>query len=278
MKRKGYHRPTIEDLVELSGIETLHPGGFALSARTAEMSGMKPGLRVLDVSSGRGTQALYYAREFGVHVTGIDISGEMAASARTAAENAGLSDSVTFCLGDSQSLPFPDNSFDIVVNECAVGIPDDSQKVIDEMVRVAKPGGSIAIHESTWRKMLSGAEKEDIAERYGTTPLEYAEWLSMLQKAGVCDIRTEFDRWSEPDMFWNVRRDRIVRHYSKILTLPERLRTVKRVFRSHGLRGVGKAFENERRFYRAVIERKLGYCLYTGIKAAPVHGALTERM
>lgn len=41
MKRKGIHRPTIEDCVEMSGIETLHPGGFALTRRTAELAGLK---------------------------------------------------------------------------------------------------------------------------------------------------------------------------------------------------------------------------------------------
>jgi hypothetical protein len=33
MKRQGLHRPTIEDVVEISGIETLHPGGFPLTLR-----------------------------------------------------------------------------------------------------------------------------------------------------------------------------------------------------------------------------------------------------
>lgn len=73
MKRKGIYEPTIEVIVELAGIETLHPGGFSLTQRTAELANLKQGLKVLDVSSGRGTQSIYYAKEFGVNVTGIDI-------------------------------------------------------------------------------------------------------------------------------------------------------------------------------------------------------------
>jgi len=49
MKRKGIHRPTIEDIIELSGIEALHPGGMALTKRTAELAALKPGLKILDV-------------------------------------------------------------------------------------------------------------------------------------------------------------------------------------------------------------------------------------
>lgn len=82
MKRSGAHRPTIEEVVEISGIETLHPGGFALTRRTAEVAAMRPGLDVLDVSSGRGTQAVFYAREYGVRVMGVDIAPDMVGTAR----------------------------------------------------------------------------------------------------------------------------------------------------------------------------------------------------
>jgi SAM-dependent methyltransferase len=193
MKRQNIHRPTVEDAIEIGGIEILHPGGFKLTERTAELCELKKGLKVLDVSSGRGTQSIYYARIFGVNVTGLDISQDMVATATQRAKNEGLTGQVQFVLGDSQNLPFPDNSFDVVINECAVGIPDDSQKVLDEMLRVVKPNGAVAIHESTWRKKLTGSEKQEIAERYGTTPLEFSEWTEMLQKAGTINIISEFD-------------------------------------------------------------------------------------
>ena len=37
MKRKGIHKPTVEDAIEISGIEILHPGGHELTKRTAEL-------------------------------------------------------------------------------------------------------------------------------------------------------------------------------------------------------------------------------------------------
>ena len=82
MKRTGIHKPTIEDVLELSGIELMHPGGVALSRRTAELCGLKPGLKMLEVSSGRGTQAIQCAKEFDVEIVGIDIDKEMVAQAR----------------------------------------------------------------------------------------------------------------------------------------------------------------------------------------------------
>ena len=266
MKRKGTHKPTIEDIIELSGVETLHPGGFALTKRTAEIAALKPGMKVLDVSCGRGTQSIFYAKEYGAEVTGLDLSEEMISVSYENAKNEGLEGKLTFKLGDSQDLPFEDNTFDVVINECAVGIPDDSQKVLDEMVRVAKNGGVIVIHESTWRKKLSDNEKEEFSERYGTTPLEYDEWISMLQKAGVSEIITEFDKWSKPEMFWKIRKDREVKNFADILTRSELNKTIKIIAEQYGDQGVGKAFENQQIFAKAVLDGNLGYCLFKGIK------------
>ena len=266
MKRKGIHTPTIEDIVELSGIEALHPGGMALTKRTAELAALKPGLKVLDVSSGRGTQSIFYAQQYGVNIVGLDISDEMISTAKKNAKKEGVKSLVSFKKGDSQNLPFDDETFDVVINECAVGIPDDSQKVLNEMVRVAKPGGIIVIHESTWREKLSIEEKEEISERYGTTPLEYEEWKAMLIKAGVDEIITEFDEWSKPEMFWKIRKDRDVKNFSKILTSEEMGKTIEIITKKYGQDGVKKALENQKIFFQAVSGGKIGYCLFKGIK------------
>jgi ubiquinone/menaquinone biosynthesis C-methylase UbiE len=266
MKRMGLYRPTIEEAIEISGIETLHPGGFALTKRTAELAELREGLTVLDVSSGRGTQSLYYAKEFGVRVTGIDISEEMVQTAARNAGREGLEGKAQFKIGDSQDLPFEDNRFDVVINECAVGIPDDSQKVLNEMVRVARSGGRILIHESTWRRNLSVEGKVDFAERYGTTPLELSEWVAMLEKAGAKNIVYESDQWSKPEMFWKIRKDRDVKHWFFTMTIPEKLQTMKKIFQKFGSKGVLTVLRNERLFYKTVLEGKLGYALFKGEK------------
>jgi SAM-dependent methyltransferase len=268
MKRKGIYCPTIEDLVELSGIETLHPGGMALTQRTGQVAELASGKKILDVSSGRGTQAIYYAQAFDVEVVGIDLSEEMISAAEGNAAAAGVVGRVRFRVGDSQELPFDAGMFDSAINECAVGIPDDSQAVLNEMVRVTKPGGIVAIHESTWKQELASEEKEEFSERYGTTPLEFEEWKRMLETAGLVEIHWEFDQWSKPEMFWKIRKDRDVPSHSRVFTLGERLRTLVRVVSKHGIRGAITALQNERIFYKAVLSGKLGYCLFWGRKPA----------
>jgi ubiquinone/menaquinone biosynthesis C-methylase UbiE len=266
MKRKGLHKPTVEDAIEISGIEILHPGGHELTKRTAELTELKEGMNVLDVSSGRGTQAIYYAKIFGVNVTGLDISEEMIKTAIKKSVESGVSDKVKFVLGDSQNLPFNDNTFDVVINECAVGIPDDSQKVINEMLRVVKPNGAVAIHESTWKKPLTEKEKNEILERYGTTPMELTEWKEMLEIAGASSLVFEFEQWSKPEMFWNIRKDRKVKNYKSVMSIREKIITASRVFKIYGLKGVIKVFENEKYFFRTVLRGELGYALFKGVK------------
>lgn len=266
MKRKGIHKPTCEDAIEISGVETLHPGGFELTKRTAQLCNLQKGLKVLDVSSGRGTQAIYYGKVFNVHVTGLDISKDMVDTATQRAKDAGMSENVKFVIGDSQNLPFESNTFDVVINECAVGIPDDSQKVLDEMYRVVKPQGAIAIHETTFRKQLSESKKEEISERLGTTPLELHEWNHMLEKAGISNIISESDKWSKPNMFWEIRKDRHVSNYKQVLSFSEKIRTAYRIYRTYGFKGVYKAYQNGKLMYESLLNGDLGYALFKGVK------------
>lgn len=266
MKRRGIYKPTIEDAVEISGIEILHPGGFELTKRTAELAKLKPGLKILDVSSGRGTQSIYYAKEYNVDVTGIDLDDEMLKTATLNTEKEILESNVRFQKADSQNLPFQDNMFDVVINECAVGIPDNSQKVIDEMIRVVKKGGLILIHESTWKSKLTPSEKEEISERYGTTPLELSEWRQMLENSGAVNIYYEFKEWSKPEMFWKIRKNRNVKHWLFTMTIKEKILTAIRIYTKYGLKGIVTVFKNEKVFYKAVLDGKIGYALFRGEK------------
>ncbi len=70
--------PTIEDALEISGIEVLlHPGGYELSRGIGDIADIK-GKKVLDVACGRGAFACYYARNFSTGVIGVDINPEHA--------------------------------------------------------------------------------------------------------------------------------------------------------------------------------------------------------
>jgi SAM-dependent methyltransferase len=88
------------------------------------------------------------ARARGAAVTGLDLTPELLTVARARAADAGYDD-ITWREGDAEDLPFPDGSFDIVVSSCGLMFAPDQQKVANEVARVTRRGGRIAIQAWT---------------------------------------------------------------------------------------------------------------------------------
>jgi arsenite methyltransferase len=133
------------DLVALLLGDAYHPGGLALTRHLAGLLALTPGDRVLDVASGRGTTALMLAKEYGVHVDGVDLSAANVALAQGAASAVGLAGQVAFTVGDAEQLPCPDAVFAAVVCECAFCTFPDKPTAAAELVRVLRPGGRVGI-------------------------------------------------------------------------------------------------------------------------------------
>ena len=103
--------------------------------------------RVLDVGSGIGGTSRCLAREFDCRVTGIDLTEEYCSAAAMLSARIGLAELVDYRQGDATNLPFPDVSFDIEWTEhAAMNIPD-KPRLYEEVCRVLKPGGTLAIYD-----------------------------------------------------------------------------------------------------------------------------------
>ncbi|MFH0875799.1 MAG: class I SAM-dependent methyltransferase [archaeon] len=107
-----------------------------------------PGLKVLDAMCGPGRHVIQLARK-GFDVTGNDYNAHMVSTVRQSLENEGLTARLTN-YDVIESTEFPDGEFDYVFSMFhSLGtIPggENRQYAVDEMARVLKPGGSIAIH------------------------------------------------------------------------------------------------------------------------------------
>src|SRR5262245_4021549 len=108
-----------------------------------------PGVPVLDCCTGTGDLALAYDRAGRGRspIVGSDFCHEMLRVGRTKVRKAGALDRITLIEGDTQRLPLPSDTFGVVT--VAFGLRNVSNTVqgIDEMVRVAHPGGRVAILE-----------------------------------------------------------------------------------------------------------------------------------
>ena len=136
---------------------------FAGVANPWELGRLSPGSRVLDVGSGAGTDSLIAAQMVGKqgHVTGIDMTPEMLAKARTAAAEMGVS-TIEFLESEAERLPFPDESFDVVISNGVIDLIPDKEAVFGELFRVLAPGGRIQIADVTIQNPVSAEGRRNI--------------------------------------------------------------------------------------------------------------------
>ena len=137
----------------------------SVAPRLVKLAGITRGAKVLDVGCGTGVVALTAAR-LGAEVTGIDFTPELVAHARENASLMGLE--LVLQEGDAEALAFADATFDVVVSQFAHMFAPRPEVAIKEMLRVLKPGGTIAF--STWPPEHFVGGMFAIVGKYGPPP------------------------------------------------------------------------------------------------------------
>jgi ubiquinone/menaquinone biosynthesis C-methylase UbiE len=122
--------------------------GTPVSADLLRTADLREGERVLDVACGTGLIARLAAEQVGPagSVTGIDIAPDMIDVARATSATAG--GSIEWHVGDAVSLPFPDDSYDVVLCQLGLMFMEDRPAAVAEMRRVLVPGGRLVISTS----------------------------------------------------------------------------------------------------------------------------------
>jgi len=123
---------------------------------TTETVPPEPGVPVLDCCTGTADLALAYDRAGGglSPVIGADFCHEMLHLGNAKVRKAGAVGRVSLLEGDAQRLPLPSNTFGVVTVAFGLRNVADTARGIDEMIRVAKPGGKVAILEFSRPKGL----------------------------------------------------------------------------------------------------------------------------
>ena len=113
-----------------------------VAEQLAEAAALQPGWRVLDVATGSGNAAIAASRH-GATVVGVDYVPALLEDARRRARAEWLD--VEFVKGDAEALPFATDSFDAVMSVFGAMFAPDHERAAAELVRVTRPGGTIAL-------------------------------------------------------------------------------------------------------------------------------------
>jgi demethylmenaquinone methyltransferase / 2-methoxy-6-polyprenyl-1,4-benzoquinol methylase len=116
---------------------------------TLSQTGLRPGMRALDVAGGTGDLAAGMARQVGA--TGLvvlsDINAAMLAHGRDRLLDNGLARNVRCAIADAERLPFPTASFDCITIGFGLRNVTNKQAALASMHRVLKPGGQLLVLE-----------------------------------------------------------------------------------------------------------------------------------
>lgn len=144
-------------------------GGRILAAEHVNAQGGS----VLEVGIGTGLALDYYAPH--VRVTGIDLSAEMLREAELRAQKGGLNTLAGLHQMDAREIAFPDASFDHVAAMHIMSVVPEPERVLTEMARVVRPGGSVMIANHFAGR---AAEGWAIAERLAAPLANLLGWHS----------------------------------------------------------------------------------------------------
>ena len=181
LERLGY-APEVLDQIPSGAIESFAGVGYHFG-----LEPLKEGERVLDLGSGSGTDAFFAALSVGAagSVTGVDMTDAMLEKAQKNLELSSLSN-VRFQKAYAESLPFDDESFDVVISNGVINLSPVKGTVFAEIHRVLAPGGRLMFSDivtgvelpdsvrdncALWAECIGGAQE---SERY----------LRLIERAG----------------------------------------------------------------------------------------------
>jgi len=136
-------------LQELAPLDHFHSRGMAATEDLSKVLEISPDSKLLDIGSGLGGPARYFASKFGCTVTGIDLTQSYVDAAKYLTERTGMEGRVTFDCGDALALPYADDTFDIAVTQHVAMNIENRERFYSEAFRVLKPGGQFALYDVT---------------------------------------------------------------------------------------------------------------------------------
>lgn len=175
--------------------------------RLVASAGLKGTERVLDIATGPGYIAEAFARA-AREVIGVDLTAAMLAIGEERTGQNGISN-VSFQTGDAQNLPFERENFDVVVCRLALHHMQEPGRVVREMARVCRAGGTVLVEDIFASEHAERAEYQDRWEKLRDPShvrvLPLSEHVRLFRDAGMetdavktyDDLCPQVERWLE---------------------------------------------------------------------------------
>lgn len=176
---------------ELNAIPEEANLGLSCGNPTA-IASLKAGEVVLDLGSGAGFDCFLAATKVGREgkVIGVDMTPEMISKARDNAKRNKV-ENVEFRLGEIENLPVADGTVDVVISNCVINLSADKTKVFQEIHRVLKPTGRIAIADIALLKDLPNNIKKSVEAYVGCVggAILAAEYKKLVEATGLKNVK-----------------------------------------------------------------------------------------
>lgn len=167
----------------------------AYKRRTFALLDVRQGDQILDVGCDVGDDVRALARMVGSsgRVVGVDANEDAIVSARH--QNQGVSLPIEFHVADAHQLDFPDNTFDGCRSDRTFQHLKDPQKALQELIRVARPGGRIVVCDPDWETLVVDSPGKAITRKLlkfrcdgFTTGWMGRQLPALFRKCGLLDI------------------------------------------------------------------------------------------
>ena len=149
------------------------------------------GETVLDLGSGGGIDVLLASKRVGPRgkVIGLDMTKDMVQRASDNVQKLGLQN-VEFKLGEIEEIPLVDASVDVIMSNCVICLSPDKQRVFQQMFRVLRRWGRLAIADEVALKPFSKEEKADVDKWCSCSggAITGLEYFRGLEQVGFTDI------------------------------------------------------------------------------------------